>query len=123
MIETAFLNEFNFLQYAIERLLVFGYAPVMAHPEKFNYLFEEDKKINILRKMGLKFQVDLDAFLESTIKTKKDNLKYLINNNLIDFIGSNVHSLDSVVDLMNLKENANFQQMLKAGVQNQSLRF
>lgn len=95
----------------------------MAHPEKFNYLFEEDKKINILRKMGLKFQVDLDAFLESTIKTKKDNLKYLINNNLIDFIGSNVHSLDSVVDLMNLKENANFQQMLKAGVQNQSLKF
>ena len=78
LIETAFLNEFNFLQYAIERLLVFGYAPVMAHPEKFNYLFEEDKKINILRKMGLKFQVDLDVFLESTIKTKKDNLKIRI---------------------------------------------
>lgn len=123
LIETAFMNEFDFLKHAIKRLQIYGYQPVIAHPEKFNYLYEEDKKILVLKEMGIKLQVNMSSFLNSNIKSTKENLQYLIDHKLIDFIGSNIHSLDAAVDLISLKENPNFQKTLKAGIQNQNLRF
>jgi protein-tyrosine phosphatase len=123
LIETTFMNEFDFLKHAIERLQTYGYQPVLAHPEKFNYLFEEDKKILILKEMGIKLQANMSSFLSSNIKSTKENLQYLIDHKLIDFIGSNISSLESAIDLIALKENPNFQKTLKDGLQNQNLRF
>jgi protein-tyrosine phosphatase len=123
LIETAFMSEFEFLKHSIKRLQVYGYQPVMAHPEKFNYLFDEDKKILILKKMGLKLQANMSSFLNLNIKSTKENLQYLIDHQLIDFVGTDIHSLDAAVDLISLKENTNFQKTLKAGIQNQNLRF
>ena len=59
------MNEFDFLKHAIKRLQVYGYQPVIAHPEKFNYLYEEDKKILVLKEMGIKLQVNMSSFLNS----------------------------------------------------------
>jgi tyrosine-protein phosphatase YwqE len=123
LIETAFLNEFDFLLFTIERLKTYGYIPVMAHPEKFNYLFEEDKKIRLLKRMGLKLQVNMGSFLINVCKSTKSNLKYLYDNYLIDFVGSNIHDLDSANDLGFLKENSNLEKILKVGIKNQNLRF
>lgn len=123
LIETAYINKFEFLKHSIKRLQVYGYQPVIAHPEKFNFLYEEDKKIIELKEMGLKIQANMSSFLNSNIKSIKENLQYLIDNTLIDFIGTDINSFDAAVDLISLKENRNFQKILNAGVQNQTLRF
>lgn len=123
LIEPAFLNEFDFLLFTIERLKTYGYIPVMAHPEKFNYLFEDDKKIRLLKRMGLKLQVNMSSFLTNACKSTKLNLKYLHDSYLIDFVGSNIHDLDSVNELCSLKENSNLEKILKIGIKNQNLRF
>lgn len=123
LIETAFLNEFDFLIHSIKRLQIFGYQPIISHPEKFNYLFEEDKKILQLKNMGIKFQVNMSSYLNSNIRSTKENLLYLIDNKLVDFLGSNIHSLDAAVELSSLKENPNFQKTLSIGIHNNDLRF
>lgn len=123
LIEIGFLNEYEFLVHCIKRMMTFGYKPVLAHPEKYNFLFETDKKIEILKRMGLKCQINMSSFLNSNIKSTKENLHYLMNHNLIDFIGTNVHSLDAAAELFTLKENPNFQKTLSIGIHNNDLRF
>jgi protein-tyrosine phosphatase len=123
LIETAFVNEFDFLVHTIRRLQTYGYQPVMAHPEKFSYLYETDKKILKLKEMNVKFQVNMSSYLSSNIRSTRENLTYLVENELIDFVGSNIHSFHAATELFSIKENPIFQKTLKVGVQNGNLRF
>lgn len=70
-------------------LVVSGYIPIVAHIERYPYLGLKDyEKIH---KLGAKIQVNTKTFNE---KFFKKNLKYLLNNNFIDFIGTDCHDLE-----------------------------
>ena len=123
LIESSLLNDFDLLKYTIERLIVYGYTPVLAHTEKYSYLFDVDEKIIQLKKLGVQFQVDLSSYLATTQKSHKENLSFLIKNKLIDFLGSNVHSLEHVIELQNIGNNQLFQKTMELPIKNASLKF
>lgn len=71
-------------------LLILGYKPIIAHIERYFYL---DKKDYLkLHEMGIKIQVNTKTFND---KFFKKNLKFLLKNNIIDFIATDCHNLTS----------------------------
>ena len=71
-------------------LITLGYKPIIAHIERYYYL---DKKEYLkLNEMGVKIQVNTKTFGD---KHFKKNLKFLLKNNLIDYIGTDCHNLNS----------------------------
>ena len=91
--EMSFLNEPINLKEIIFELKTNNYVPILAHPERYLY-YRNNKKIFLeLKKIGFKFQMNL---LSVTGYYGKEVLKmssFLLKNNLIDFVGTDIHNL------------------------------
>jgi len=75
----------------IFNLQVAGYNPVLAHPERYNFYHSNVNEYKKLKKVGCFFQMNL---LSSTGYYGPEVAKaadYLLQNNMIDFVGSDVH--------------------------------
>lgn len=90
------------IQGIIYDLCVSGYKPIVAHIERYHYLdFEDYKEI---KKSGALIQVNAKSF-ERKIYNKQ--LKYLLKNNLIDFIASDCHNENRNIDFEFVKKFVN----------------
>ena len=92
LVEMSFLNEPIDLYEIIFELRINGYIPILAHPER--YLFYEGKfdKYIKLKKLGCLFQLNLLSSTNYYGKRVNYLLEKLLKNDLIDFVGSDIHS-------------------------------
>ena len=67
-------------------LSVSGFKPIIAHIERYSYLKKED--YFKIKKEGALIQINSGSFKE---RKKFKIIKFLLNNNLVDFIASDVH--------------------------------
>ena len=96
LVEMSFLAPPINLDEIIFYIKINGYIPVIAHPERYRFYFNKLNKFEILKEKGCKFQLNL---LSTTGYYGKDVTKIsdlLLENNLIDFVGSDIHSLNHV---------------------------
>ncbi len=92
LFETSFFSKPAFLEEAIFNMNAQGYQPILAHPERYNYLHGNQQLIEKLRNMNLLFQMNMLSLIGFySIETKKFALK-LLKDNMIDFIGTDCHS-------------------------------
>jgi protein-tyrosine phosphatase len=92
LFETSFFSKPAFLEEAIFNMNARGYRPILAHPERYDYLYGNKKLIEKLKDMGLLFQMNmLSLFGFYSIETKKFAIK-LLKENMIDFIGTDCHN-------------------------------
>ncbi len=75
-----------------------GYNPIIAHIERYTYLKLED--YYEIKGQGALIQVNAHSFMN---KAYKKQLKYLLKNNLIDFISSDCHNKHRDIDFVEAK--------------------
>jgi tyrosine-protein phosphatase YwqE len=85
-------NPFGLEQVVFE-LLQNGYKPVLAHPERYTYYSNSLEKYSGLKDMGLLFQINLNSLHKFYGNKPKIAAEYLVNNGLVDFVGSDIHSM------------------------------
>jgi tyrosine-protein phosphatase YwqE len=85
-------NPFGLEQVVFE-LLNQGYKPILAHPERYTYYSHSLEKYNNLKDLGLLFQINLNSLDKFYGKNPKVAAEYLVENGLVDFIGSDIHSM------------------------------
>ena len=68
-------------------LVIRGYKPIIAHIERYHYLELEDYKE--IKSNGALIQINSKSFMN---KVNKKKLKYLLKNDLVDFISSDCHN-------------------------------
>lgn len=77
-----------------------GYIPIIAHIERYSYLNNEDYLK--IKKEGALIQINASSF--NYTNTKKI-IKYLLKNNLVDFVASDCHDLNRrSVDFFKIKK-------------------
>ena len=59
LIEMSFVSEPINLHEIIFEININGYTPILAHPERYTFLFDDFKKFYNLKKMGCYFQINL----------------------------------------------------------------
>mgnify|MGYP006162988397 CR=1 FL=1 len=101
LIEMSYLNAPIQLYDFLFELQLKGYQLVLAHPERYNYFHSNKKEFAKLKKAGCLFQLNLLSttgyYGESVAKTAQK----LLENNMIDFVGSDVHHLNHVESFEN----------------------
>ena len=68
-----------------------GYKPVLAHPERYIYLGKNFSKYASLRALGVYFQLNVNSIGGYYSDEVKEIALKLIDNGMIDFLGSDTH--------------------------------
>ena len=61
LMETSYINEASYLTHVCFELQSKGYMPVLAHPERYTYLYNNLKMYETLIDRGLLFQVNINS--------------------------------------------------------------
>ena len=92
LFETAYTEKPIILDEIIYRLLENGYIPVLAHPERYTYLYNDIEKYKKLKAQGVLFQVNAKSLYNKSKASYKIAYQ-LIKLGLVDFIGSDAHRM------------------------------
>lgn len=82
---TVNLNEIAFI------LISVGYRPIMAHPERYGYYHNNYDEYTHLKDMGFMLQVNLLSLTGYYGKGVAKAAKYILENDLADFVGTDLH--------------------------------
>ena len=103
LVETSYAaapNNFYELLYAIALM---GDIPLIAHPERYMYMSKRD--YIKLKDKGYEYQLNILSLLGAYGKEVKRNAEYLLENNMYDFVGTDIHSLSrfrNIVDTIRI---------------------
>lgn len=91
LIEFPLYNEFLDTKNVLRELIVAGYKPVISHPERYPYIDSKMTLIYELKAMGVLFQGNYLSLFDKYGRKAKKNLKKMLKNDIISFIGSDIH--------------------------------
>ncbi|MAZ29339.1 MAG: histidinol phosphatase [Cytophagaceae bacterium] len=84
------------------------YIPVLAHPERYNYLHQDFSKYTDLKQRGCLFQLNMLALSDYYGSSTKKTAYKFIEDGYYDFIGSDVHHMRHINSLKNMKLTAKY---------------
>jgi len=79
-------EEFNKLQEA-------GYKPILAHPERYGFVSKNINHLVFLIDSGILMQANIASITGKYGRTAKKNIKKMIKNDMVHFLGTDSHSL------------------------------
>lgn len=82
------------------RLIEKGYVPIIAHPERYKYVKENIEYVRELADMGVLFQSNYGSAIGMYGKKAQKTQKKLLEEGLIQFFGSDVHTVEQVYPKM-----------------------
>lgn len=93
LVETSYVAKPMVMHEVIFELRTKGYIPVLAHPERYQYLWSGDavEEVRTMRSRGMLVQVNLTSFGGRYSKRATMIARDLAQEELIDFIGTDLH--------------------------------
>jgi len=91
LVEMSYLNAPMQLYDCIYEMQVAGYKPVLAHPERYMFYHLKTEEYSRLKRAGCLFQVNLLSLTGYYGKPVFEIAQKLLNENMIDFTGSDTH--------------------------------
>lgn len=73
-----------------------GFVPILAHPERYSFVQQNPNMINDLIKTGVLIQANFGSFIGQYGKRAQSIVKKLLKNNMIHFLGTDVHRENSI---------------------------
>lgn len=91
------LTEFPFITFPhyvdqiVFDLITEGYKPILAHPERYNYVHGNYKLFDRWIEHGFELQINLLSLTGYYGKEVERAAKYLVKNNLVTYVGTDLH--------------------------------
>ena len=91
LVETSYVNKPNNLNEFIFMLRSNGYEPVIAHPERYTYMYDDFSKFKEFKDRGVLFQLNTVSLSGYYSPMAKKIAEKLLKEKMIDFIGTDCH--------------------------------
>ncbi|MEQ9009484.1 MAG: CpsB/CapC family capsule biosynthesis tyrosine phosphatase, partial [Ekhidna sp.] len=91
LVESSFVNKPVFFESVIFDLQSKGYRPVLAHPERYQFLEGRIDWLEELKSMGVLFQVTLGSIGGYYGAMPQEIGRRLLQKEMVDFLGSDLH--------------------------------
>ncbi|WP_448519711.1 tyrosine-protein phosphatase [Rhodoflexus sp.] len=91
LFETSFMNPSPYIEHAIFMMLSNGYKPVLAHPERYGYLYGKFHKLAEWYEKGVLMQINSGSLVGYYGPQAKYTAEQLIDEHMVSFIGSDCH--------------------------------
>lgn len=95
LIEFSVGVKYNTLYQGLREFVLAGYAPILAHVERYQCLMEDEELIQEIRELGVYIQMNADSLLGSFLNKRTAQHRRLIKNQLIHFIATDCHNNDT----------------------------
>lgn len=115
LFETQHLHEPKQLFEVIKRIVRRGYIPVLAHPERYNYLQRDRLLVHQLYETGILFQVNINSFSGYYGNESRELAEYLSVAQMISFLGTDCHKEEHIEMLQKTMDSPMYQTVLRAG--------
>ena len=107
LIELPFYNAPENLNEIIFNIQTNGFKPILAHPERYFYYHNKIKDLVKLRDIGCFFQLNLLSLTKHYGNDVYKIAVYLLKNNFIDFLGTDIHNTNHIDKLKKLGTSKN----------------
>lgn len=97
LVETSYFNPPMGLSNILLRVKSKGYVPVLAHPERYNYMDESDYRQ--LKRLNVKYQLNLFSLIGVYGVQVRRKAEWLMKNDFYDLIGSDTHCLSVLEEI------------------------
>ncbi|NJN40974.1 MAG: capsular biosynthesis protein [Flammeovirgaceae bacterium] len=121
LFETNYLSEPFQLKDFIFQLLTKGYKPILAHPERYQYLLDDFKKIEDLWHRGVLFQLNMLSLVGFYGKPTQLLAQKLIGLGWVNFLGSDFHNPIQASHLAGIQENKFYRRAIELPLLNYTL--
>jgi protein-tyrosine phosphatase len=91
LFELSFINKPPNVIEVIQKMAKLGYKPILAHPERYPYM--DIDQLNVIRGWGCSLQLNTIALTGYYGKDVKKKAEEMVDNQLVDFISSDMHNL------------------------------
>lgn len=121
LFEFSFHSEPSYLDELFFQLITQGYQPILAHVERYAYLFGDLERPKMWRDKGINLQLNLNSLAGHYGPEVQRQAQALVDAQLIDFVGSDCHRIEH---LMTLEANRNlpyFHKLTDLKLKNSSL--
>ncbi len=115
LFETQHLHEPKQLFETIKRIVRKGYTPVLAHPERYNYLQRNRLLVHQLYETGLLFQVNINSFSGYYGNASRELADYLSVAQMVSFLGTDCHKQEQIEMLQKTMASPMYATVLRAG--------
>ncbi len=84
-------EDYGYIRDAVYHLLAEGYAPILAHVERYGCLMEKKIRVEELYDMGCYLQVNASSITGENGMESKRNVKWLLKREYVHFAASDCH--------------------------------
>lgn len=105
LVETSYFNATMQLYDTFSRIQAKGYHPLLAHPERYNYI-DSISTYQRIHEMGVHFQINLMSLCGHYGPAVRAKAYALLNKGLVDCIGSDLHRLQHLGIIQSIKMSA-----------------
>ena len=98
LVETSYFSAPLGFDDMIDSIMKAGFYPLLAHPERYTYMKEDD--YNKLRERGVKMQLNYVSLVGGYGETARKKSIWLLKNGYVDVVGSDLHRLKSNTTLI-----------------------
>tara|TARA_B100002051_G_scaffold265235_1_gene291018 strand:+ start:14 stop:742 length:729 start_codon:yes stop_codon:yes gene_type:complete len=96
LVEMSYISKPVNLYEIIFQIIHNGYRPILAHPERYRFIQNDFEEYYKIKKVGCLFQLNLLSCTNYYGKDIADVSEKLLKNNLIDFVGSDIHRKEHI---------------------------
>lgn len=121
LIETSYINESNQLHEILFKVKSKGYIPVLAHPERYTYLYDDFSKYERIYELGALFQINTISLSGYYSKKAKQVAETLVDKGMVDFLGSDCHGIRHIEALKRTTQEKSLKKALSLNLLNKSL--
>jgi len=100
LLELPMNSKIMYLEDAIHKLLSMNLIPIIAHPERYSYVQRNPNIIIDLVQKGVLFQANYGSIIGIYGKKPKKTVEKLLKNNMIHFLGSDIHRQHTIYNNM-----------------------
>lgn len=121
LVETNYMEKPHFMEQTIFNLRIAGYKVILAHPERYRYLIADFKQFEKLHDTGVIFQMNLLSLAGHYGPQIKKAAEFLVKNDWVDMVGSDIHKMGHAKVLKQLKYRENYHRLMDRPLLNNQL--
>lgn len=112
LVEMSYLQASMNFDEAIQKVVKNRYFPILAHPERYMYLHNNFSKYHQYKKDGMLFQMNFLSLSDFYGKKVQKKAIKLLENELIDFIATDIHNIYQMKKLKEIKIYSSLEKIL-----------
>lgn len=115
LFEISYINCPDNLREMLFKMQVQGYKPVLAHPERYPFWYNKFEEYQNLKDTGVLLQININSLSGYYSPMARKVAERMIDNNLVDFIGTDAHGTKHTDVLKKTLQTKYLQKLITSG--------